>query len=152
MQQPSKINQHTSTKKAHISSHDMYFFIECVGKEFQTPIYHFSWEKKAATPPKFNSSPLQNGGWKTIRLPIGAKGNFSGVNSLLNFGRIPNHSPLRCWKRLPGGLTFPWVNFAKVHLEDRVCDECTPEYITKDLYSLPSCSSLFVGGVGGFYV
>ena len=27
---------------------------------------------------------MKNGGWKTIRLPIGSNGNFSGVNSLLN--------------------------------------------------------------------
>ena len=36
------------------------------------------------TPPKFNSSPLKNAGWKTTSL-LGF-GNFSGVNSLLNFG------------------------------------------------------------------
>ena len=37
------------------------------------------------TPPKFNSSPLKNGGWKTIRLSYW-EGNFSGA--MLNFGRV----------------------------------------------------------------
>ena len=40
------------------------------------------------TPPKFNSLPLKNGIWKTIRLPIGSywdSGNFWG-GDLLNFG------------------------------------------------------------------
>ena len=36
------------------------------------------------TPCKFNSSPLKNGGWKTTFLL--RFGNFSGENSLLNFG------------------------------------------------------------------
>ena len=36
------------------------------------------------TPPKFNSSPLKNGGWKTI--PSYREGNFSGA--VLNFGGV----------------------------------------------------------------
>ena len=39
-------------------------------------------------PGSFNSSPLKNGGWKTILSYF--EGNFSGVNSLLNFGRVVN--------------------------------------------------------------
>ena len=40
------------------------------------------------TPPKFNSSPLKNGGWKTFAFPILSFGNFSG-GELLNFVRVP---------------------------------------------------------------
>ena len=37
------------------------------------------------TPPKFNSSPLKNGGWKTFASPIGVGNLFRG--ELLIFGR-----------------------------------------------------------------
>ena len=39
----------------------------------------------ATTPPKFNILPLINGGWK-ITFKLGRYSNFSGENSLLNFG------------------------------------------------------------------
>ena len=36
---------------------------------------------------KFNISPLKNGGkGRRFSFPIGSKGNFSGVDSLLSFG------------------------------------------------------------------
>ena len=38
------------------------------------------------TPPKFNSSPLKNGGWKTFASPIGVGNLFRG--ELLIFGRV----------------------------------------------------------------
>ena len=39
-----------------------------------------------STPPKFNSSPLKNGGWKTI-LSYWVSVTFQGL-LLLNFGRV----------------------------------------------------------------
>ena len=43
--------------------------------------FNFLWNK-SYTPPKFNSSPLRNGGWKTILSYSGPvwPGNFSGAN------------------------------------------------------------------------
>ena len=56
--------------------------------ESQTPgrsLYLAKWN----TPPKFNSSPLKNGGWKTILSYW--EGNSSGA--MLNFGRVIFHQP-----------------------------------------------------------
>ena len=50
-----------------------------------------SLQEIVLTPPKFTitARPWKRGGWKTIRLPIGAKGNFSGdfTRKLVNLGR-----------------------------------------------------------------
>ena len=43
------------------------------------------------TPPKFNSSPLKNDGWKMILSYW--EGNFSGA--MLNFGKVINHYSLK---------------------------------------------------------
>ena len=47
-------------------------------------IYIVQTTANMITPPKFNSSPLKNGGWKTILSYW--EGNFSGA--MLNFGRV----------------------------------------------------------------
>ena len=50
--------------------------------------------KDVDTPPKFNSSPLKNGGWKKDPFLLGF-GNFSG--DMLNFGRVGVCLRLQLW-------------------------------------------------------
>ncbi len=57
------------------------------GNRSRRPVrIYFGELHRLYTLPKFNSFPLKNDGWKATFL-LGF-GNFSGVNSLLNFGRV----------------------------------------------------------------
>ena len=68
--------------------------------------------KIKSIPSKFDSSPLKNDGWKTIRLPVGLDGHFSGASCQALGGYpvrelpAPNFSPFSPKKQHRGKVHF----------------------------------------------